>query len=132
MEKDELVAYWVETANKDYQTMKHLYDSGDYHWALFVGHLIIEKLLKAHFVQVNNTQPSFSHNLLKLAEMANVELDEGQEDLLDLITSFNIRARYPDYKLDFYQKCTKKYAEEQIRNIEELRKWLIQKLQTSS
>ena len=41
MRKDELVTYWLDTANRDHQTAKHLHDSGDYHWSLFMGHLAI-------------------------------------------------------------------------------------------
>lgn len=31
--------------------MHNLYKVGEYHWALFVGHLVIEKLLKAIYVE---------------------------------------------------------------------------------
>lgn len=47
MEKDELIKYWIKTSEKDYSTMMHLYQSEDYHWSLFMGHLVIEKPLKA-------------------------------------------------------------------------------------
>ena len=47
MQRDELVQYWMETADRDHVTMQHLYESGDYNWCLFIGHLVIEKLLKA-------------------------------------------------------------------------------------
>lgn len=38
--------------------------------------------------------------------------------------SFNISARYEDYKNEFYERCTKEYTSEQINNIEEVRSWL--------
>ncbi|MCL4514293.1 MAG: HEPN domain-containing protein [Firmicutes bacterium] len=68
MEKRELVEYWLDMAEKDYQTMKHLYASGDYHWSLFLGHLVIEKLLKALFVahQAEGANIPRSHDLLLL------------------------------------------------------------------
>lgn len=31
MSQDDIVNYWVETANLDYQTMLNLYESRDYH-----------------------------------------------------------------------------------------------------
>lgn len=31
-----------------------------------------------------------------------------------------------DYKNEFYNKCTKDYAKDQIKNIEVIRKWLIE------
>ncbi len=70
MQKDELVTYWLDTSNRDYQTAKHLYDSDDYHWSLFIGHLVIEKLLKAILVarQPEGTSVPRSHDLLLLIE----------------------------------------------------------------
>ncbi|MCG8603545.1 HEPN domain-containing protein, partial [bacterium] len=31
--------------------MEHLFEKEDYHWALYIGHLVIEKLLKAYYVK---------------------------------------------------------------------------------
>ena len=130
MDKDEVVTFWVNTAEHDYQTMQHLYDSHDYHWSLFIGHLVIEKLLKALFV-AGHTEEAIvprSHDLLLLAEKAGIETSQQQKDQLDLITTFNITARYPDYKQSAYLKCTREYTAERIREIEELRTWLLCKL----
>lgn len=52
MDSEELAKYWMETAEKDYITMRNLYETGDYHWALFMGHLVLEKLLKACYVKM--------------------------------------------------------------------------------
>lgn len=122
-----MVSYWLDAAERDYQTMQHLYSSRDYHWALFMGHLVVEKLLKALVVArgMRGLSVPRSHDLLLLAERAGVEPDERQKDLLDLFTTFNIRARYPDYKESFYRKCTKEYAAERIKEMEEVRRWLL-------
>lgn len=112
MQKQELVAYWLDTAEKDYQAMKHLYASRDYHWSLFMGHLVIERLLKALFVAYHDEGMGVphSHDLLLLAEKAGIDTTRRQKDLLDPITTFNIGARYPDYKRSFYLKCTPEYT----------------------
>lgn len=47
MKKDDYIGYWRTTADNDFNTMLNLYNSKDYHWSLFIGHLVIEKLLKA-------------------------------------------------------------------------------------
>jgi hypothetical protein len=59
-----------------------------------------------------------------LAEKSNLDLDEGEKDILDTITTFNIQARYDDYKLEFHKKCTKDFSEKWIRHITELRTWM--------
>ncbi|HED06470.1 MAG TPA: HEPN domain-containing protein [Ignavibacteria bacterium] len=38
------------------------------------------------------------HDLNKLAIKTGLEVDEELSDLFDVLTSFNIEARYPDYK----------------------------------
>ncbi len=88
--------------------MINLYNSKDFHWSLFMGHLVIEKLLKAIYIKNthDDNQPPRIHDLLLLAKRAKVNPSENQQDQLDMITTFNISARYPDYKYRFYKKCT--------------------------
>ena len=119
-----MIEYWINSAENDYQAMLHLYEKGDATWALFIGHLVIEKLLKALYVQKNLDNPPFIHDLVRLAEKCPLNLDETQKDLLDTITTFNIRARYDDYKMEFYKKCTREFTEKWVLSIKELRKWL--------
>ena len=104
--------------------MCNLYKSGDYHWALFLGHLVLEKLLKACYVKTTGSHAPRVHDLLRLASLCNLEIDEETADYLDTITTFNINARYPDLKQEFYKKCTKDFATENIKKIEEVRVWL--------
>lgn len=43
---------------------------------------------------------------------------------LDEITTFNLNARYDNYKQDFYQLCTKDFADIWLDRIEKIRLWL--------
>ena len=90
----------------------------------------IEKLLKAIYAKVNENAPypPKIHNLNILAERCNLELDERKKKILMVCNSFNISARYEDYKNEFYEKCTRDYTIEQIKNTEEVRSWLKEKL----
>jgi HEPN domain-containing protein len=45
--KKEKIEYWLKSSRKDWKVAKHLSEKGDYPYALFFGHLSIEKLLKA-------------------------------------------------------------------------------------
>ena len=64
----------------------------------------------------------------KLPTRRGWRLTEDQKDLLDAVTTFNIRARYPDYKGEFYKKVSKKFTEDYIKKIRDLRQWLIKKI----
>ena len=126
MNNIKLINYWIESSDRDYVSMKKNFETEQYTWALFIGHLVLEKLLKAIYAKVNkdNPYPPKVHNLNILAERCNIELDEKKTKILMTCNSFNISARYEDYKNEFYEKCTKEYTTEQIKNIEEVRKWL--------
>lgn len=92
------IEYWIESSETDYKAMNNSYASRDYVWSLFTGHLVIEKLLKAIYSkEVKKIAPRIN-NLLKLAFDSKMILTEEIEDVLDEITTFNINARYPDYK----------------------------------
>jgi len=125
---DKIIQHWIDTSQKDYQTMQNLIKSGDYSWAMFLGHLVLEKLLKAHFVKINKTHAIFTHDLLRLATKSGLEFNEETSEWLDEISTFNINARYANYKQDFYKHCNKEFAILWAARIEKLRLWLIKKL----
>ena len=116
--------HWVESSFDDFKTMNNLCKSKSYNWALFVGHISVEKLLKALYVKLHEKHAPRIHNLYRLAELCNIELSDEYSDWLDTITSFNINARYDDYRKEFYNLCTHEYTELWIGRIKELRKWI--------
>ncbi|MFA7124128.1 MAG: HEPN domain-containing protein [Candidatus Delongbacteria bacterium] len=124
MDQKEMIAHWIESAEHDRTAMQHLFEKKDYSWSLFVGHLYLEKLLKAYFISVKNEQPPFIHDLNRIAEKAGIELTDDQKNILDTVTTFNLRARYADYKADFYKKCNLKFTELWKTKIEELALWI--------
>jgi HEPN domain-containing protein len=116
--------HWIETSEDDFKTMNKLFKSKSYSWALFIGHISVEKLLKALYVKLSGKHAPAIHNLYRLAELCELELTDENSDWLDTITSFNINARYDDYKKEFYNLCTREYTELWIGHIKELRKWI--------
>ena len=119
-----IVKHWMDTSDEDYLTMLSLYDSKSYSWSLFIGHISIEKLLKAVYVRKHNKHAPLIHNLYRLAELSKLEITEEQSDWLDKITTFNINARYDDYKREFYSLCNEEFTREWIENIKILREWI--------
>ena len=126
MEKEEIVAYWVEMSEKDAVAMRDIYQAGQYSWSLFIGHLSVEKMIKAIYITNHPDGMAVikSHDLVRLAKEANIEMSETKLDILDRFTTFNIAARYPDYKLKFYKDCTREYTKDRIIEIDEVLEWL--------
>ena len=123
-----MIYYWVEGAKDDLKTAKTLYASKRYHHCLFFCHLFVEKIIKALVVKKTKQQAPYGHNLTRLAELSGIKFSEGQLDLLAEITSFNIEARYNDYKRQFFKKATKEYTKKYFGSAKDIYLWLKRKL----
>jgi HEPN domain-containing protein len=107
MTKEEQVEYWIKIAEHDLPTAQHLFENGYYVWCLFIGHLILEKILKAHYVNDTGNTPPKIHDLVRLAEKTKLNLTDEQMEFLDRVNDFNIESRYPDYKFLMYKTFDK-------------------------
>ncbi len=124
IDKEKLIRYWMDTSDDDFETMLAMFNSGRFSWSLFIGHLSIEKLLKAYYVKNKSDYPPFIHNLLRLAEKSDLDLTDDTKKQLLAITAFNINTRYDDYKMSFKKQCTLEFTSEWIQIIKELRQWM--------
>jgi len=128
MEREDIVKYWIESSDSDFQVMESLFINEHYVWVLFLGHLVVEKLLKAYHVKNVGTDYPRIHNLMEIAHKASLELSNEQKLAMSELTTFNLRARYPDYKNRFQKKANRQYTEMQLGKIREIRKWLQEKI----
>lgn len=129
MDAERVKKFWKEEGEEALQVARHLFEKRDFSYALFFGHLAVEKLLKAIYVIKKREQAPYLHNLLALAELAGISLSDVQKDDLIKITAFNLESRYPDEKRSFRKKCNEEFTGKELRNIEELFAWLKSMLQ---
>ena len=119
------IKYWLKSAEHDLETAESLFQSKKYDWCLFLGHLVLEKTIKAIFIKENNNEmPPKTHNLVRLAKVSNVILSEENKFFLDEVNDFNIEVRYPDYKNLFSKRCTQSFTENYFYKIKEFHSWL--------
>ena len=119
-----VVEYWSKTAEGDYETMLYLFKGKRYLYSLFLGHIILEKILKALVTQETKKQAEYTHDLARLRKAAKIDLSQDQVNLLYEVNEFNIRSRYPDVKLRFHKRCDKEYTENYLKKIKKLYKEL--------
>lgn len=124
----DLIKYWQETAEYDYKTMISLFKSKRYSDSLFYGHLVLEKILKALVVQETKSHAKPVHNLVVLSEDAKINISKDELEFLAEVNKFNIRARYPDYKLSFYKICDLNYTKPRLIKIKLIYKKLCKEL----
>jgi HEPN domain-containing protein len=128
LDLENIKSYWISEAEEALNVTDHLFEKKDYSYALFFGHLAVEKILKALYVDNKKEHAPPIHNLQRLANLTGISLGEDKADKLILISSFNIEARYPDVKRSFRKKCTKEFTLEQIQILKEIYKWLKEKI----
>ena len=129
MTKADYIKYWSATAAKDWEAVLHLFEKGDYLHSLFFAHLVLEKLLKAHYVKDNAVDfPPKTHNLLMLSSQTKLTPTVEQLRLLSQMNQFQLDARYPDYKLNMYKIATEPYTQSLLQEIENVKLWLADNL----
>jgi hypothetical protein len=47
---------------------------------------------------------------------------------MDEVTTFNIKARYPDYKNRFYRKATGEFVNTYMSKIKDFKQWIVSKI----
>ena len=121
---DKLINFWVSEAQEALKVAGHLVEKEDFSYALFFGHLALEKMLKALCIKKLQDHAPPIHNLVRLSKIAGIKLDEQTESDFLTITAFNIESRYPDFKNSFRKKCTQEFTLNQIEIIKRYFKWL--------
>ena len=123
-DKAKLIAHWLEQARYDMDTAKTLFRGGKYPYCLYFCHLSIEKMLKYHIVKKSGEHAPKTHNLIFLADSTGLTFSEKHKELLRELNEFNIEARYPEWKSDFYKRATGEFTEQYMAQTEELFVWL--------
>ena len=126
MEKQDVIHFWLEGAKDDWEFAEEIWKSGKrLHNALFFAQLSIEKTIKALHYDKKDDHPLLSHDLRLLADKVGVIMDEKLQSDLKKITTFNISARYDDYKLRFRKEATKEFVDQWMARSGEIRSYIL-------
>ncbi len=117
-------ANWTVGAEYDIETARHMLKTGRYLYVIFMCHLALEKMLKAHVAEVTCTTPARTHNLMYLVRKAGLSLSKEMAGFLGDITNESVPTRYPDDPRLPLTKYTREVAESCMRSTEEAFKWL--------
>ena len=114
MNSIDLMEYWFKSADEDYDTMLYMKAGKKNTWSLFMWLLVVEKLLKGLYAKNNpdNLIAPKIHNLILLSQKVYLEVPKEISEKIQTINTFNISARYDDYKRTFDKKCTDAYTSE--------------------
>ena len=93
---EKLPREWSLQADYDMDTAQYMFDGGRYFCCIFLCHLSIEKALKGLYRARLKSDPPKVHDLLFLANRAQVAPPPEVKDLLYELDGLSVPTRYPD------------------------------------
>lgn len=130
MTKDEKVAYWLDIADYDIETAEAMYNTKRWLYVAFMCHQVIEKTIKAYWSAKCDDTPPYVHNHMRLADGCGLyeQMDETQKTFLEIITNYNIEARYPEDKAALSRTLSPEVCRRLIDETKQLQQWIREKL----
>jgi len=122
------IDYWEKSAEHDLDTADSLIKEKKFDWALFMGHLVLEKILKALYVKKKMAFPPKTHNLIILLKEIDIHSPDEEIDFFEEVNTFNISPRYPDEQFKFYKLCTEEFSLAKYKEIKDKYQCLKEKL----
>jgi HEPN domain-containing protein len=117
---------WIETAEYDLETARHLLATGRYPYVIFMCHLALEKMLKAHVSEMTGNIPPRTHDLIALTRRSGLDLPQGDLEFIGRINNVSIPTRYPDDLQRVLQEYTERVARRYLDQTEGTVRWLRQ------
>lgn len=122
--------YWLGLARYDMRAAKAMLKAKQRLYVGFFCHMVIEKTLKAYWIDVKHDSPPFTHGLSFLAEQTGImaEMDERSLMVLDFLEPLHIETRYPTEKSRLLRMLTARKCAWLVTETERLHKWIKNKL----
>lgn len=111
---------WLDRADYDLETAEAMLRSGRYLYVAFMCQQSVEKYLKAIIQEKTGEHPPYIHNLVALAQAAEAAIDDGQTELLILLSQHYLNARYVDFKQKLFQEIDEGKAAACLQKTREL------------
>ena len=96
MDVQKQIDFWRTSSDEDLAAAESLLEKEHFRHCLFFAHLAIEKMLKAHVTRQTNDVPPRIHNLIRCAEIAELNLSSEQARFLRGFDVYQLEGRYPD------------------------------------
>lgn len=121
---------WIKISDYDLDTAVAMLKSKRYLYVAFTCQQCIEKLMKALYVRLHSTSPPYTHNLIRLSELAEIEndLNKEQREIINTLNAYYIKTRYSEELEKLSKRINKKNAEQILTRTQKLAAWLKKKI----
>jgi len=116
---------WLKFANESYEDALYNWKGHRYGNTCFCCQQALEKIIKTILVEKGKLPPK-SHDLIYLAKLAGIILDNNQSENLRAITRHYFIVRYPDLNKKFYRN--KNVTEKTLNKTKEFYQWFLKEL----
>ena len=96
LDREKHAAFWKAGAEEDLGAAVRLLETGHRRHGLFFAHLAVEKALKRLATLRTGEVPPKSHDLLRLADVAGLVVDEARAVAMARLGRFCMEGRYPE------------------------------------
>ena len=96
LDREKHAAFWKAGAEEDLAAAARLLETGHRRHGLFFAHLAVEKALKRLATLRTGEVPPKSHDLLRLAVVAGLSVDEERAVSMARLGRFRMEGRYPE------------------------------------
>ncbi len=121
LDVDALVSDWKADSLSSWDDARYLIEDKRITLGLFALHLSLEKILKTHIIKQTRVLAPKIHDLVRLAQLAQVDLSSEQIDFLSRMNFYAIHGRYLGAKFPIPSQQT---AKEYLYIAKELMEWL--------
>lgn len=115
---------WIAGSEYDLTTAKHMLDTGRYIYVIFMCHLSLEKILKAHVEFHEDKMPPKIHDLITLLERSGLDIPVKLKNILLELNGVSIPTRYPEDIQASLSEFRKDFCERIFKQAEEALEWL--------
>jgi HEPN domain-containing protein len=117
---------WINLSDYDLETARHMLATGRFLYVVFMCHLALEKMLKAHFTEVTQSVPKKTHDLIDLVKKSKLILPQSHLEFIGKINNASVPTRYPEDLQRLIAQYPESVARDYMEKTEEVLAWLRQ------
>ena len=129
MTTPDFIRHWVRGAERDWHAAEVLLTAGAYSQCIFLAHLTVEKLAKAHWIREHEEpDPPMWHNITKILRTTTIVLPDAERATAAELSNLQTESRYPDYTTSLFEDLTPAEAHALWNRTVTLRQFLLDRL----
>ncbi len=114
------ITQWIDLSNYDMETGVAMQKAGRYLYVLFCCQQAVEKRLKALIVKNKQQFPPKTHDLMRLLDLAAIEMTMEQNFFLRKLTNYYIETRYPEEMKELSREGNKELSALYLKRTKEI------------